>query len=412
MSEPFRRTIGAIVFLTGLFFCNFVARIILGPLMPSIEADLRLGHGTAGSFFLFISVGYFVALAGSGFVSARLTHRHTITVSATAVGLALMGLSASQNLVMIRLFLVLVGLAAGLYLPSGIASITAMVNVQHWGKALAIHELAPNCGFMAAPLIAETLMLWMPWRGVLVALGAVTMALGLAQARWGRGGRFAGQQPDPASLRQLAADPIYWRMILLFGLAIGSTLGIYAMLPLYLVAERGFDPAFANTLIGLSRVSTLFMALAGGWVADRFGARRTMVAIFVFTGSATLGLSLAGGTALVVLVLIQPMAAVCFFPAGFAALSRIGSPAARNLAVSMTAPVAFLIGGGVVPTMIGLFGDLGRFSWGIGLAGGLMLCGTLVALSLNMPPRFYDARRTRSTSPETPGSGRNRDQPD
>ena len=385
MTEPFRRSIGAILFLASLFFCNFVARIVLGPLMPAIEADLHLGHGTAGALFLFLSVGYFISLAGSGFVSARLTHRYTITLSATAVGLALVGLSAARNLTMIMVFLVFLGLAAGLHLPSAIATITGMVNVQHWGKALAIHELAPNSGFMAAPLLVELLMIWLPWRGVLIVLGAVTGALGLAQARWGRGGRFAGQRPNLAALRQLMAEPLYWRMILLFGLAIGSTLGIYTMLPLYLVVERGFDQAFANTLIGVSRISTLGMALASGWVADRFGPKRTIVGVFVFTGSATLGLSLASGTGLVVFVLLQPMVAVCFFPAGFAALSRIGTPAARNLAVSMTAPVAFLIGGGIVPTVIGLFGDLGRFSLGIGLAGGLMLVGTLVALSLNMP---------------------------
>jgi MFS transporter, NNP family, nitrate/nitrite transporter len=387
MPDRFHRHLPALLFLAGLFFCNFVSRIVLGPLLPSIEVELHLGHGTAGSFFLFISVGYFISLAGSGFVSARLTHRHTITTSAVTVGLALGVLAASGNLIMIRMALMLLGLAAGLYLPSGIASITALVDIRHWGKALAIHELAPNSGFMAAPLIAETLMHWMSWRGVLIVIGAVTVGLGLAQARWGRGGRFAGQQPDLNALRHLAAEPLYWRMILLFGLAISSTLGVYTMLPLYLVAERGMDQSWANTLIGLSRISTLLMALASGWVTDRFGAKRTIIGVFLFTGSATLALSVAEGSGLVAAVLLQPMVAVCFFPAGFAVLSNIGSAAARNLAVSMTAPVAFLIGGGVIPTVIGFFGDMGRFSPGIGLAGALMLCGTAVALSLKMPPR-------------------------
>jgi NNP family nitrate/nitrite transporter-like MFS transporter len=176
-------------------------------------------------------------------------------------------------------------------------------------------------------------------------------------------------------------------MILLFGLAISSTLGIYTMLPLYLVAERGMDPGAANTLIGLSRISTLIMALASGWVTDRFGAKQTIIGVFLFTGTVTLALSMAKGNALVVAVLLQPMVAVCFFPAGFAVLSNIGNAAARNLAVSMTAPAAFLLGGGVLPTVIGFFGDMGRFSLGIGLAGALILCGTGVALSLRMPRR-------------------------
>ncbi|MDY0312100.1 MAG: MFS transporter [Desulfobacterales bacterium] len=387
MSDSFHRHLGALLFLAGMFFCNFISRIVLGPLLPAIEVDLHLGHGVAGSFFLFISVGYFVSLAGSGFVNARLTHRHTITVSAVTAGLTLGVLAASGNLIMIRAALVLLGLAAGLYLPSAIATITAMVDIRHWGKALAIHELAPNAGFMAAPLIAETLMHWTSWRGVLIVIAAVTVILGIIQAKWGKGGRFAGQQPDFTVLRHLAAEPLYWRMILLFGLAISSTLGIYTMLPLYLVAERGMDPGAANTLIGLSRISTLIMALASGWVTDRFGAKQTIIGVFLFTGTVTLALSMAKGNALVVAVLLQPMVAVCFFPAGFAVLSNIGNAAARNLAVSMTAPAAFLLGGGVLPTVIGFFGDMGRFSLGIGLAGALILCGTGVALSLRMPRR-------------------------
>jgi NNP family nitrate/nitrite transporter-like MFS transporter len=387
MPEPFHRHFGPLLFLAGLFFCNFVSRIVLGPLLPAIETDLHLSHAIVGSFFLVLSLGYFVSLAGSGFVSARITHRHTITLSAVTVGLALAVLASSRNLITIQTALVLLGLAAGLYLPSGIACITAMVDIRHWGKALAIHELAPNSGFMAAPLIAETLMHWTSWRGVLLVIGAVTALLGLAQARWGKGGRFAGQRPDLTALRHLAAEPLYWRMILLFGLAISSTLGVYTMLPLYLIVERGLDQSWANTLIGLSRISTLIMALASGWVTDRFGAKRTIIGVFLFTGSATLALSLAKGTGLVVAVLIQPMVAVCFFPAGFAVLSNIGSPAARNLAVSMTAPVAFLIGGGLLPAAIGFFGDMGRFSLGIGLAGIMMIFGIAVAFSLKMPDR-------------------------
>ncbi|MDO9514888.1 MAG: hypothetical protein Q7J01_02140, partial [Syntrophales bacterium] len=59
-----------VVFLTVVFFLNFISRVILSPLMPSIEADLGLGHGAAGSFFLFITAGYFISIAGSGFISS------------------------------------------------------------------------------------------------------------------------------------------------------------------------------------------------------------------------------------------------------------------------------------------------------------------------------------------------------
>lgn len=47
-----------IAFLTGIFYLNFVSRVILGPFLPVIERELGLGHGGAGSIFLFIQLGY------------------------------------------------------------------------------------------------------------------------------------------------------------------------------------------------------------------------------------------------------------------------------------------------------------------------------------------------------------------
>ena len=65
----FRSYIGPILFLAGIFFLNFLGRIILAPLLPTIEKDLSLGHSEAGSLFLLISLGYFISLLGSGFVA-------------------------------------------------------------------------------------------------------------------------------------------------------------------------------------------------------------------------------------------------------------------------------------------------------------------------------------------------------
>lgn len=383
--EKFRHHLRALVFLAVIFFFNVISRVILAPLMPTIAKDLYLSHSAAGSLFLMLSTGYFFSLAGSGFVSSRLTHQKTIILSSATVGLALLGICFSQNLGTIRLTLVLLGVAAGLYLPSGIATITHLISSRHWGKALAIHELGPNSSFLAAPILAEVLLIWFSWRGVLAALGLSAVCLGLAYARWGHGGRFAGQSPDLYAIRRLAAEPVLWIMMILFGLAIGSTMGIYTMLPLYLVTERGMDQGWANTLVGLSRISSVMMPLLSGWISDRFGTRLTMIWVFFFTGIATLLLGIVKDEWVIGFVFLQPMVAVCFFPAGFAALSSIGPTETRNVAVSIIIPPAFLIGGGIFPTLIGFSGDMGRFSVGIGLAGGLIFCGTVVAYFLKLP---------------------------
>ncbi len=384
-ARTFRSQVGPILFLTGIFFLNFLSRIILAPLLPTIEKDLAVSHGEAGSLFLFISSGYFISLLGSGLVASRLNHNRTIILSATAIGTALLVISFSTSLLGIQLGLILLGLAAGLYLPSGISTLTSLVNPNQWGKAIAVHELAPNLSFVAAPLLSEALLQWFSWRGILAVLGLASIIVGMTFARFGKGGKFPGDSPSVASFKPILAKSAFWIMTILFSLAITGSLGVYAMLPLYLVTEHGIDRYWANTLVAVSRISGLGMALLAGLVTDRFGAKRIMAGVFLLTGSMTVLLGAVTGHWIVIIVFLQPMLAVCFFPAGFAALSCIGPASSRNVAVSLTIPSAFLIGGGAIPAGIGIMGDAGSFASGFALVGGLILVGFILALMLKLP---------------------------
>jgi MFS transporter, NNP family, nitrate/nitrite transporter len=376
--------IGPVLLLTTIFLLNFSARVVYAPLMPEIEKDLGISHSAAGSLFFLISCGYFLSLVGSGWIAANLTHRKTIILSATIVGLALCATALADSLATVRLTLFALGLAAGLYLPSGIATLTALIAPQHWGKALAIHELAPNLAFVAVPLLAELLLLRFPWRAVVLMLGAAAVLIAFLYSRLGLGGRFRGISPSSAAIRAFTVDPAFWIMTLLFGLGISSTLGLFTMLPLYLVNEHGIERNLANSLVAFSRLSGLAMAVAGGWATDRFGPRYTLTAVLLTTGVTTALIGAASGTFLLVCVFLQPLTAVCFFPAGFAALTRIGPPGARNIAVSLAVPIGFLIGGGVVPLMIGFMGDSFSFALGISIVGGCIAAGALPAYFLKL----------------------------
>jgi NNP family nitrate/nitrite transporter-like MFS transporter len=321
---------------------------------------------------------------GSGFLSARVTHRKTILFSAFAEALALALVSISHSLLSLLGSLLLLGLAAGFYLPSGIATLTSMVPAKHWGKALGVHELAPNLGFVAAPLISEALLHWFSWRSVLGFLGLISALCGWVFWRFGQGGTFHGQVPNPASYRILFSQSSFWIMVVLFGLGMGASFGIFTMLPLYLTADQGIDRPLANTLIGLSRVPGLFTTLMAGWASDRFGPRRTLLFVLFLTGLATLLMGFTSGAWLIVLVFVQPMLAPCFFPAGFAAISRLGSAESGSLGVSVAVPLGFLFAGGLLPVGIGILGDAGHFAAGIAGAGLLILSGSFLSRLLKL----------------------------
>ena len=377
--SSFRSQMGPLFFLVGIFFLNFLSRIILAPLMPTIEKDLKVGHDEAGSLFLMISLGFCIGLLVSGFISSRLNHRRTIILSSMAVGGILLVVSISHSLSGIRFGLVCLGMAAGLYLPSGIATVTDLVRPEHWGKAIAIHELAPNFAFVTAPLFAEALLGVCSWRGVLALIGIVSIIVGTVFFFFGKGGTFLGEAPNVGIIRTILVNPTFWIIIALFTLGNGSSFGVYTMMPLYLVAEKGMERTWVNTLISFSRISTMGVPILVGWVSDRVGIKKTLTGIFIANGMATLLLGLAPQSWIVLIVFLQPVFATSFFTPGFAALSQMGSQKIKNVAVSLTIPVGFLLGGGGTAAGIGIMGEMGSFSLGIALFGGLLFGGAILA---------------------------------
>jgi NNP family nitrate/nitrite transporter-like MFS transporter len=97
-----------------------------------------------------------------------------------------------------RVSLILVGVGTGLYFPSGIPTLTALVEDREEGKALAFHELGPNLSFVLAPIGAVFALRFLSWQAVLFALACI-------------------------------------------GAVAGAGVGVFTMTPAYPVTERGMD---------------------------------------------------------------------------------------------------------------------------------------------------------------------------
>jgi NNP family nitrate/nitrite transporter-like MFS transporter len=384
LPEPFRTKVGLTLFLGWLFYLGFVTRTLFAPLMPAIEKELGINHSQAGTFFLMISIGYMLAPLCSGLISSRINHRGTLTVSAWTVGLVLIPFGWVESLAIMRLQLMLIGLAAGVHLPSAIATIAAEIRKEDWGKALSVHQAAPPLSFVSAPLIAVMLLRWCSWRQVLLVWASLALLSALAYSLRGRGGDFPGRLPGMPSVRRILGTPSFWIMVLLFSMAMGGNAGIYAMLPLFLTDDHGMALSRANTLVGLSQVSGLLVMGIAGWLTDRIGQKRTMAAALLTAGLATLLIGLLRGQWLLTIIFIQPALLSTFFPAAFAALTRVAPPHLRSVTSALGPPTAFLIGGGLLPLLIGYLGAHYTFSTGIVLAGIFMLVGPLLMLRLRL----------------------------
>ena len=79
------------------------------------------------------------------------------------------------------------------------------------------------------------------------------------------GGDFKGESPNFSNVKTIMKHPAFWIMTFFFSVGIATSLGVFSMLPLYLVAERGFERSTANTILGLSRIPSL------SWLFFRVG---------------------------------------------------------------------------------------------------------------------------------------------
>jgi NNP family nitrate/nitrite transporter-like MFS transporter len=382
--ETFQSMFWNIIFLTLVFFITFISRFIFSPLLPTICNELNISYSQAGSIFLVGSFGGFIGAFFSGFISSRIDHRGTLTVSLFGVSVALFACVFMTSLMTIRIAMFVLGMAAGCNLPSITAIITAIVSRPDWGKALAVQQIAPPSSLILGPLLTVFFLAWFSWRILMGSIALFTLAIAILLFKVIRLGDFPGDAPKLSLARTILSKRSFWIMIVLFALGMGGQVGVYAMLPLYLVTDRGMNTEAANTLIGISQISALFMTFFAGWITDKIGERKAIALFLSISGVITILLGLLSGFWLKVMVFLQPALIACYFPAGFSALSRIVQPDCRSLATSWVAPTAFILGGGLLPTALGYMGQVYSFGAGISLAGLIIAIGFPLTFMLDL----------------------------
>ncbi len=370
--------IGPAVTLVLVFLMNFLGRWIYSPLLLPIREDLGFSYGQMGSLFFFITLGYAATVLFSGYFARAFRNRGAILTSAFGAALATLIVSLSGSIWSLRLGLLLLGSFSGLYMASAMATLTDLIPEEHWGKAMALHEVAPIVALLGAPLVVNLLMSTMGWRWILRILTLASVAVAALLLPWKGLGQTRGQAPNFQFFREILPNPSFWLILLGFATAVGAEVGTYAILPAFLSIERGIPIEEVNRLVGFSRLTALGVVLVSGHLRDLFGDRVVMVGALGLAGVATLGLGLATGSLLIATVWIQPGVVAAFFPSALAALAGAGPVGARNLAFSFVFPPAYILGAGVVPTVLGHLGQSGGFGLGlVALGGWSLLVATL-----------------------------------
>lgn len=376
-------------FLTVMIFFSMYSRLLLAPLLIYLQTDLGIGTAEATSLFIPLSIAYAAAMLSSGYLATHMNHRRTIALSAVVLGVGLILFGVSRNLSVLYGSSALIGGGAGLYPPSGVASVTELVHEDIRGRAIALHEVGPNLAFVVAPLVVTLGVSVASWRWVTIGSGIIAIVAGVAFDRRALAGGFPGEAPRIKTVIPLLKRPEFWAIVVLFSVAASSTIGVYSILPTFLVQSEGQAIGTTNTLLSVSRISGVLVVLVTGVLLDTFGVRRIIFVVFFTTGILTIGIGVLRETPMLVMVFLQPIIITAFFPAAVGAMADLGPPTVRNVAVSLIIPVVNVISNGVFPSLMGALTEAGS------VRGGFIGLGVLLVASTALLPLVPDGRRAR-----------------
>ncbi len=383
----------ALLFLTIVVFLVILPRLLLAPLLLRIADSFGTSYSRVSGLFMTGSFGFVVGLLTSGFVANRLRHRWTIIVSLGLNAVTMVGLSLVGGLAAFHAIYFVTNWASGLYPGSGIASVTEIAPEKNRGTALAIHESGPNLAFLTAPMLVALLAPHLGWRGVFLVAGIGALAVTVVFAFFGRTSTDRGQSPRFASITLFAKSRSFWIVSILFIVAASGAMGVFSVLPTYLIVEHGLDERLVNTLVGLSRISGFASILLVGTLADRYGFVRVVIVVLGTTGLVTLAIGLTEGLPLLIAVFLQPLLVGAFFPLGLSALSDVAPPQARNLAVALAIPLANFFGSGLTPRLMSWAGDLGYFPLSFVVLGALTIASLFLLRGYSPTPALESTSR-------------------
>ncbi|MBP1718639.1 MAG: narK [Deltaproteobacteria bacterium] len=379
-----------LLFIWFLWFLSFTTRAIFSPVLPLLEDEFSISHAAASSIFAFMSLGYSLSLLASGILGGRIGYKKSIAFCLIASALVFLAIPFVQTFPPLRFLSFLLGLAAGIYLPSSIPLITAYYHDKTWGKTIPIHDSAASFSIFASPFICLGLLTFLPWRGIFAFIGIVALFSGTALLFLGPEVKIhkGGWNPFWTLIKKRSL----WVMAFIWLFAATANMGLYFIFPLYLTKELQIPLESAHAIFGFSRLGGIGVAIAAAFIVDRLNLRKLIFFILLLTGLLTLSLVYRDLQWLKVLLFLQASIAVGFFPVALVLISRIFKQEVRGQAMGLIVTFGVIFGIGLGPYLLGISGDLISFRFGIGTLGILTVLSS--GLIFLLPERLGEVSKS------------------
>ncbi len=293
-------TVRVLGFIGSAHFMSHVFNLALPPLFPLLVKDTGLSYTELG----FVMTAY--ALAGAlfttpmGFLVDRWGGRTVLTLGLALQSGAILAVGFVSSFWAMTVLFVLAGVAYSVYHPSDYAILSASIPRDRLGRAFSFHAFTGNTGSAATPPVMVAIAAFWDWRVAMIAVGAFGLCLAAAIALQGDSLSDQAETPRRKKAEDDSGEKRGWKQDLL----VLTYPPILLCFLFYVISSIGFGGFRAFSVSGIvelygaplaaaSGALTGFLVgssagiLAGGWVADRYGAKM-ITAAAGFLGAAAL----------------------------------------------------------------------------------------------------------------------------
>ena len=363
-----------VALIGGSHLLNHAYFTLLPPIFGALDADLSI---TAGQSGLALGLVGFVVVALQlpyGYLSDRYSRSLVLACSLVVGTVGALLTAAATGYPSLLLASAVTGVGIAGHHPAHYPMLSAATDPEARGRVFSVHGFTGALGFaLPFAVVGGAAAVGVGWRTAVAAIGALgavytALALVVLSRRVPRsvthGPASTGDRPSLASLpRRLRAwarglsRPILLLTLLWFLLSVANW-GVQAYTAPLLTDGYGVDPGLANVLVSAMLVVGAVAILAGGVLADRYGARAVVLGGFV--GLLALSALLASG--------VLPVLAAIAVTLVFATTVKVGRPALSKLGDSLSTrddlgtnfgilTIGISGGGAVAPPIFGALTD-------------------------------------------------------
>ena len=328
------------------FDIAFMVWVLLGPLAPSIAADLGLSPAQKGFMVAVPTLAGAILRLVNGVLVDRIGPKMTGALGQLIVmgGLLtawLVGVDSFAGTIAVGVILGFAGASFAVALPLA----SRWYPAEHQGTALGIAGMG-NSGTVFAALFAPTLAKLFGWNSV---FGMVLVPLAVVFVIYMI---FAKNAPNPPAPKPVTAylEPLKkadaWWFMLFYGVSFGGFVGLSASLSIYFTDQFALTPVVAGYCTAACVFAGSMIRPFGGAVADRIGGTKALTVAYLLAAITLSAISTGPSTVALALGLFL----VAMLAFGFG-----------NGAVFQLVPQRFKEEIGVMTGLVGFAGGVGGF---------------------------------------------------